>query len=295
MREEQRVVEAGLAAAKPRRQRDTGKRLRARQVLLGKGQRHEARALIDQPQAEPAGDVVAHAGRAHLRDRASAGRNHHLPRRDRAARRLDREPRRHLPHARHRGVQPQLCPAHAVQQHVDHLPGLPVAEKLPQRLFMPRDTRPIDQRHEILRRVARKRRGAEPRRLRQEPLARRGQIGEVASPPARDPDLLARPPRLVQNQHPPPRPGQPARAEKPGRARAEYDDIPSFHPRHLPARATARQRRGFCQSRRRPPCTPPAAWLNTPALLGRGQVVRHRFLVPCTVGSNPTAPASFSP
>ena len=29
-------------------------------------------------------------------------------------------------------------------------------------------------------------------------------------------------------------------------------------------------------------------------LLGRSQVVRQRFLVSCTVGSNPTAPAIFS-
>ena len=29
-------------------------------------------------------------------------------------------------------------------------------------------------------------------------------------------------------------------------------------------------------------------------ILGRGQVVRHRFLVSCIVGSNPTAPAKFS-
>ena len=27
-------------------------------------------------------------------------------------------------------------------------------------------------------------------------------------------------------------------------------------------------------------------------MLGRGQVVRHRFLVSCIVGSNPTAPAN---
>ena len=28
------------------------------------------------------------------------------------------------------------------------------------------------------------------------------------------------------------------------------------------------------------------------SILGRGQVVRHRFLVSCIVGSNPTAPAN---
>ena len=35
------------------------------------------------------------------------------------------------------------------------------------------------------------------------------------------------------------------------------------------------------------------AKLQQPARLGRGQVVRHRFLVSCIVGSNPTAPAIF--
>ncbi len=29
-------------------------------------------------------------------------------------------------------------------------------------------------------------------------------------------------------------------------------------------------------------------------MLGRSQVVRQRFLVPCTVGSNPTAPATMA-
>jgi hypothetical protein len=33
------------------------------------------------------------------------------------------------------------------------------------------------------------------------------------------------------------------------------------------------------------------AKLHHPIGLGRGQVVRHRFLVSCIVGSNPTAPA----
>ena len=33
------------------------------------------------------------------------------------------------------------------------------------------------------------------------------------------------------------------------------------------------------------------AKLQLPIGLGRGQVVRHRFLVSCIVGSNPTAPA----
>ena len=33
------------------------------------------------------------------------------------------------------------------------------------------------------------------------------------------------------------------------------------------------------------------AKLQRPIGLGRGQVVRHRFLVSCIVGSNPTAPA----
>ena len=36
------------------------------------------------------------------------------------------------------------------------------------------------------------------------------------------------------------------------------------------------------------------AKLQHPIGLGRGQVVRHRFLVSCIVGSNPTAPAIFS-
>ena len=43
-------------------------------------------------------------------------------------------------------------------------------------------------------------------------------------------------------------------------------------------------------------------WLDRPCVgryiaptlrLGRSQVVRHRFLVPCIVGSNPTAPANL--
>jgi hypothetical protein len=32
----------------------------------------------------------------------------------------------------------------------------------------------------------------------------------------------------------------------------------------------------------------------TQTLLGRGQVVRHRFLVPALAGSNPAAPAKLS-
>ena len=37
------------------------------------------------------------------------------------------------------------------------------------------------------------------------------------------------------------------------------------------------------------------AKLQQPIGLGRGQVVRHRFLVSCIVGSNPTAPANRYP
>ena len=74
-------------------------------------------------------------------------------------------------------------------------------------------------------------------------------------------------------------------AKQSRRARTQYQKIHLFHGGGIKRRAKGHK---FCDFST---CTPPPAWLFTLPQLGRGQVVRHRFLVPCTVGSNPTAPA----
>ena len=168
------------------------------------GQRHQAGARRDQGQAEAPGKVMREAGRAHLRDGQPAGRQHQRRRLEAAAIRL--HPEAHRPRDTpvmrwlSRGDRPpprRIRPAASRR-----LPGRAVAEQLPQRLLVPGDAVPLDQRDEVVLGVAGQRRFGEMRIGREEAVRRAMQVGEVAAPAAGDQDLLARLVGMVEQQHP---------------------------------------------------------------------------------------------
>ena len=287
MGEQQRIAKASAIMPDLGLDRDTRQGPAQRQILFRKGQRHQPRAGVHDPQPELPGDVIGEAGRADLGDGFAARRHHHARGGDIAPIRFDHEARAVVADPAERGVQPQLGALHPVQQHPRHLRGLAVAEKLPLRLFVPGDPRALDQAEKLFGAIARQGAGGKARVLRQEPVRRGGQVGEIAPPAARDADLFGRVPGMVQHQDAPPLPAGRSGAKQPGRARAQDDKVHPFHQAGIIRERFTRKFRAFSA------CAPTRAWLFTPTQLGRGQVVRHRFLVPCTVGSNPTAPASI--
>src|SRR6185369_16943843 len=83
---------------------------------------------------------------------------------------------------------------------------------------------------------------------REEAVGRGVDIGEVAAAAAGDQDLLSRPLRMVDQQHPPSALPRDRRAHQPRPARAEHDRVegPGLNARHALAHDS---RRGACQSR----------------------------------------------
>jgi hypothetical protein len=95
------------------------------------------------------------------------------------------------------------------QQHGDDVFGRAVGKELALVLLVPGNAVALQQRNEVLRRVARQRRAAELRVLAHEVLVRRARVevavGEVAAPAARDADLLGHLLAVVDEQHLQPR------------------------------------------------------------------------------------------
>ena len=201
MGEQQRVAKTGLAVADLGLDRDARKRLAQRQILFGEGQRHQTGPRFDDPQPELPRQIIGQPRRPHLRDRLRPTGHHDPLRPDYPARSPRMEVIGIVGQAFQRGLQPQLGPVHPADQHLGDLGGFAVAEQLPQRLFMPSDSRLIDKRHKIGGLVSRQRRGRESRILRQESLSGGGEIGEIAPPPARDANLLSGPGGMVDHHH----------------------------------------------------------------------------------------------
>ena len=84
---------------------------------------------------------------------------------------------------------------------------------------------PLDQRDEIVLRVAVERRLVEMRIGRDEPVRRAIEIGEVAAPAAGDQDLRAGLVEMVEQQHLEPALARGQRAHQPGGAGADHDGV----------------------------------------------------------------------
>ena len=95
-----------------------------------------------------------------------------------------------------------------LHQHVDDLPRRAIAEQLSQRLFVPGDAMPLDQREEILRRIAPQRGLGEMRVGGEIAVGSAMDVGEVAAPAAGDQDLLARRIGMIDQQHAPAAPAR---------------------------------------------------------------------------------------
>ena len=188
------------------------------QGVAVEGQRHQARARLDQAQAELFGDAVAEVGGTDLGDGQAAGGDHHGAAAHRAAVGVELI-RAVAVHAD--GLDAARLPAlHAArlalaQQHLDQVFGRAVAEQLAFVLFVEGDAVLLHQRDEIGRRVARERRAAEVGVGADEVLVRRVRIevavGEVGAAAARDADLLGHLLAVVEHQHPAGRAGRPRR------------------------------------------------------------------------------------
>ncbi len=199
-----RLVKALAGAGHPARHRHPGQGLHPPQLLFGKGQGHQGGPGFHQGQAELLGHPVAIARGPHLGDRLAPRGHHHRPRRLRPPRGVDRKARTVPPHLAQCAPKPQgrPRPVQVADQHVDDLGGRPVAEELPQRLFVPSDARGIHPGDEIPLREALQSRQRKARVLRQEPVGRDVQVGKVAPPPARDADLFACRLGMVDDQDP---------------------------------------------------------------------------------------------
>ena len=118
-----------------------------------------------------------------------------------------------------------IAPGALGEQQVDDLPRRPVAEQLPERLFVPGDAVAFDEGDEVRGRVAAQRRLGEVRVGRDEAIGRGVEVGEVAPPAARDEDLPARRFGVLDHQHAASALAGLARAHQAGRAGAEDDDV----------------------------------------------------------------------
>lgn len=116
-------------------------------------------------------------------------------------------------------------------EHGNDLARRAVAEQLPKGFFMPRNARAIYPRNEIMLRIARQGRARETGVFGKETVGPYIQIGEIAPPPARDADFLARCFGMVYQRHA----AAPAaclyRAKQAGRACAQDDHIIPRHAR----------------------------------------------------------------
>ena len=171
------------------------------------GQRHQGRAGLGDLQAEQGGKLIGQAGGAHLGDRLAAGGDDQRFSDQRLARRHHGEAAIGVADAVDPGVEQQGAARlfQLAEQQVDDLLARAVAEQLAQSLFVERDGVLIDQRDEMLRRVAGEGREGIARVAGEEAVAagfHRGvDVGEVAAPAAGDADLLAGVLGMVEHQH----------------------------------------------------------------------------------------------
>src|SRR5450755_939018 len=102
--------------------------------------------------SELARDSVTEVGRADLRDRQTAGRNHDLPAADRTAVGVELETCVAMPHSMYAAGLPACHPARGAlaQQHRDDVLGAVVAKQLPLVFLVPRDAVTLHQVDEIL-------------------------------------------------------------------------------------------------------------------------------------------------
>ena len=107
------------------------------------------------------------------------------------------------------------------EQHRDDGARRAVAEQLPERLLVIGDAMALDQRDEIMLRVAVERRLVEMRIGREEPVRRAMQVGEVAAPAARDQDFRADLVGMIEQQDLAAALARGERAHQPGRARPD--------------------------------------------------------------------------
>ena len=180
-------------------ERDAGQHFADTERLGRCGQRHKPRQGLGEPQAEAFGDVIGKAGRAHLRDREPAGREHERCGGEVALVGLDAEV------VGARNVRDAVAEPHIDvsrrafgEQHRDDGARGAVAEQLPERLLVIGDAMPLDQRDEVVLGVAVERRLVEMRIGRDEPLRFAIEIGEVAASASGDQDFRARPCRDVR-------------------------------------------------------------------------------------------------
>ena len=101
----------------------------------------------------------------------------------------------------------------------------PIAEQLPQRLFVIRDAVPLDEPDKIRGRVTRQRRFCEVRISRKEVVGPRVQVGKVRAASSRDQDLFPRPPRTFQHRDTTPAAAGFDRSHQACRAGSEDEDI----------------------------------------------------------------------
>ena len=301
MCEENRFVKRDPAAAHPRGQGNPGQRRHPAQFLLGKGQGHERRARFNQRQAKAFGQLIAKPRGPHLGNGFAAGRDNHRGRTHLSAGSFNRKARSLAPHGTQGARHPQLAPGSRkiARQQRHNILGRAITEKLTQGLLVPSNPRRIQACDEIPLGVAFQRRQRKARIFRQESVRRNAKVGKVAPPTARDADLLTRPRGVIDHQHPTPAPSGLYARHQACSPCAQNDHIHLFHAPRIAAKARSGNhapphpnRRMFL---RNPSCTPQNPSLNTAARLGRRQVVRHRFLVPTYLGSNPSAPANLSP
>lgn len=100
-----------------------------------------------------------------------------------------------------------------------------VAEQLPARLLVISDAVFLDQRNEIMLRIAAQRRLAEVRIAGQKVRRCRVQVGEIAAPAAGNADFLGGPPRLLDHSHAATATSRNAGAHQARRASAEDNDV----------------------------------------------------------------------
>src|SRR5581483_7104259 len=220
MSEQHGLAEPRFAAARHDLERNAGK------LRHLEGERHQRRPRLGDPEAEPPRGIMRETRSAHLRDGKAAGRQHNASRIEIIVIGGDAEAIGFLDRRDAMGDPDIDARRGAFGQHHRHdLPCRAVAEKLAQGLLVPGDAMLVDQRDEIVLRVAGQRRFAEVRVLRQERAGIRVQIGEVAAPAARDQDLLADLLGVIEQQHTATALAGAHRAHQAGRSGTNEDDI----------------------------------------------------------------------
>ena len=166
MGEQHRFVEHRLAMPHPGLDGDTGQRLQPLQQRLVEGQRHQGGPRLRHRQAELPGEAIAEIARAHFGNGFSARRNHQRAALHRfAVQEPQQKTFRRFLDLIDFAVQAQLRVGlpHFGKKKIDDLLGRSIAEQLAQGFFVIGDAVALDQRDEILRRVAAERRNAEMR------------------------------------------------------------------------------------------------------------------------------------